>query len=127
METLRRTTLHPSEEPIKCMAASSGSDDCVQSLDLSSPYNQLERVTCARNHFNVTSWLFRKALTAEVRVCVSLHLYKYIAIQLSVSKPIIDGELIEDYGETLLTNNSRVPIMIGVARSEWAHKKGLNN
>jgi hypothetical protein len=36
----------------------------------------------------------------------------------------MDGELIDDYGLSLIRTQSRVPILTGVARNEWGHKKG---
>jgi hypothetical protein len=36
---------------------------------------------------------------------------------------VVDGELIVDSGVDLVKANARVPMMTGVARKEWAHKK----
>lgn len=37
---------------------------------------------------------------------------------------IVDNELIPQSGINLISENARIPIMIGVAEHEWAHKKG---
>lgn len=36
---------------------------------------------------------------------------------------IVDGELIVDSGIDLIKQAARVPMMTGVARKEWGHKK----
>lgn len=56
---------------------------------------------------NFSSPLFRRALSAE----------------LGVSKIIVDGELIDESGAELVLQNARIPILTGVARREWGHKK----
>ena len=44
-------------------------------------------------------------------------------LQLSVARPIVDGELVDDYGRSLLLAHARMPLMTGLARHEWGHKK----
>lgn len=36
---------------------------------------------------------------------------------------VVDGELIPDSGPALIRAGARVPLLTGVARREWAHKK----
>lgn len=36
---------------------------------------------------------------------------------------IVDNELVPESGYNLVSSNARIPIMTGVARREWAHKK----
>jgi hypothetical protein len=43
--------------------------------------------------------------------------------QLGVSKMVVDGELLPMPIEQLMRTKARVPLMTGVARREWAHKK----
>lgn len=38
---------------------------------------------------------------------------------------VVDDELIPQSGVELISNNARIPVMIGVAQHEWAHKKGI--
>lgn len=62
---------------------------------------------CLQNELNFTSPYFRKAL----------------AVELGVSKIVVDGDLVPSSGLTLAENFARVPIMTGIAQKEWAHKK----
>ncbi|ETN74370.1 Carboxylesterase [Necator americanus] len=66
-----------------------------------------EQMDCLRKEINFTSLLFRKTL----------------AVELGVSKMVVDGDLIPTSGVDLVRNYARIPIMTGVARKEWAHKK----
>uniref|UniRef100_A0A1I7XGJ2 COesterase domain-containing protein n=1 Tax=Heterorhabditis bacteriophora TaxID=37862 RepID=A0A1I7XGJ2_HETBA len=68
------------------------------------PYQQIE---CLRLELNLTSPLLRKAL----------------AIELGVSKMVVDHDLVPTSGAELVRVHARIPIMTGVARKEWAHKK----
>ena len=36
---------------------------------------------------------------------------------------VVDGELIVESGIEMIKQGARVPMMTGVARKEWAHKK----
>ncbi|CAI5454495.1 unnamed protein product [Caenorhabditis angaria] len=67
------------------------------------------KLDCLRKELNFTNALFRKALATE----------------LGVSKMVVDGDLIPSSGVTLAELNARIPIMTGVARKEWGHKKPL--
>uniref|UniRef100_A0AC35TNQ4 COesterase domain-containing protein n=1 Tax=Rhabditophanes sp. KR3021 TaxID=114890 RepID=A0AC35TNQ4_9BILA len=49
---------------------------------------------------------------------------KAIANELGVARMIVDGELITDNTLNYVTQNARVPLLAGVAKREWAHKKG---
>ncbi|RCN43919.1 hypothetical protein ANCCAN_10120 [Ancylostoma caninum] len=69
--------------------------------------NPQEQLECLRKGMNFSSLLFRKAL----------------AIELGVSKMVVDGDLVPMSGVDLVRNYARIPIMTGVARKEWAHKK----
>uniref|UniRef100_A0A914Y6W7 Carboxylesterase type B domain-containing protein n=1 Tax=Panagrolaimus superbus TaxID=310955 RepID=A0A914Y6W7_9BILA len=64
-------------------------------------------VECFRKEVNFSSPLFRRAL----------------AVELGVSKMVVDNELITDSGPSFIQNNARIPFFTGVARREWAHKK----
>ncbi|VDM59419.1 unnamed protein product [Angiostrongylus costaricensis] len=44
-------------------------------------------------------------------------------LTLGVSKMVVDGELVPESGAELVRKHARIPIMTGVARKEWAHKK----
>ncbi|KAK6045128.1 Carboxylesterase [Cooperia oncophora] len=44
-------------------------------------------------------------------------------LMLGVSKIVVDGDLVPTSGIDLVKNYARIPIMTGVARKEWAHKK----
>lgn len=46
-----------------------------------------------------------------------------LAVELGVSKMIVDDELITIGGLEMVQENSRIPILTGVALHEWAHKK----
>ncbi|CAJ0565826.1 unnamed protein product, partial [Mesorhabditis spiculigera] len=76
--------------------------DCLKNTDLKAS----ELMDCMRKELNLTSALLRKAL----------------AIELGVSKLVVDGDLVPSAGPELLLN-ARIPILTGVARREWAHKK----
>ena len=65
-----------------------------------------QQIDCLRKQLNFSSPLFRKAL----------------AIELGVSKMIVDGDLVPTSGPNL-GKFARMPIMTGVAKKEWAHKK----
>lgn len=39
---------------------------------------------------------------------------------------VVDNKLVPASGVELIIANGRMPIMIGVAKSEWSHKKGEN-
>ncbi|KJH40963.1 Carboxylesterase [Dictyocaulus viviparus] len=66
-----------------------------------------QQMNCLRKHLNFSSAIFRKSLAIEIRV----------------SKMIVDGELVPISGVELIQNYARLPIMTGIARKEWAHKK----
>ncbi|KHN74908.1 Acetylcholinesterase [Toxocara canis] len=66
-----------------------------------------ELVDCLRYEANFSSFLFRRALANE----------------LGVSKMVVDKDLVPMSGVELIRDNARIPIMLGVANSEWAHKK----
>lgn len=66
-----------------------------------------EQMSCLRKGLNFSSSLFRKAL----------------AFELGVSKMVVDGVLVPTSGVDLVRQYARIPIMTGVARKEWAHKK----
>uniref|UniRef100_A0A914BVG4 Carboxylesterase type B domain-containing protein n=1 Tax=Acrobeloides nanus TaxID=290746 RepID=A0A914BVG4_9BILA len=66
-----------------------------------------EMLECFQNEVNFSNPLFRKALSSE----------------LGVSKMIVDNDLVPESGYELIAHNARIPIMTGVARREWAHKK----
>ncbi|VDK89069.1 unnamed protein product, partial [Onchocerca ochengi] len=89
-------------------------DQIPECLTNSEEMNGVRLIECFRNELNLSSFLFRYAIAAE----------------LGVSKMIVDDELIPQSGAELIKNYARVPIMIGVAQHEWAHKKaqdyGLN-
>ncbi|EYC43359.1 hypothetical protein Y032_0496g2480 [Ancylostoma ceylanicum] len=74
---------------------------------LTDDQNPQEQLECLRKGMNFSSLLFRKAL----------------AIELGVSKMVVDGDLVPMSGVDLVRNYARIPIMTGVARKEWAHKK----
>ncbi|CAP25619.1 Protein CBG05033 [Caenorhabditis briggsae] len=76
---------------------------------LSDDMSQPDKMSCLRKELNFSSPLFRKALSAE----------------LGVSKMVVDGDLIPSSGVSLVRNNARIPIMTGVARKEWGHKKAM--
>ncbi|CAB3399435.1 unnamed protein product [Caenorhabditis bovis] len=76
---------------------------------LTDDMSQMQQVDCLRRELNFTSAFFRKALSAE----------------LGVSKMVVDGDLIPVAGVELAEQYSKVPIMTGVARKEWGHKKSL--
>lgn len=38
---------------------------------------------------------------------------------------VVDDDLVPAYGMELAQKYARVPIMTGVAKKEWAHKKGF--
>ncbi|KAF7639695.1 COesterase domain-containing protein [Meloidogyne graminicola] len=79
--------------------------DC---LNHGGPMTSPELLSCFRNELNFSeNPLFWRALAAE----------------LGVSKMIVDGELIVDSGIDLIKQAARVPMMTGVARKEWGHKK----
>ncbi|KAL3122269.1 hypothetical protein niasHT_000100 [Heterodera trifolii] len=71
--------------------------------------------------------------TAEMLACFRLHVnvsespmfWRALAAELGVSKMVVDGELIIDSGTELIRAGARVPLLTGVARREWAHKKPL--
>ncbi|CAI4233294.1 unnamed protein product [Auanema sp. JU1783] len=65
-----------------------------------------QQLDCLRKELNLSSTLLRKALS----------------IELGVSKMIVDGDLVPTSGPAL-TQYARIPILTGVARKEWAHKK----
>ncbi|KAK6030425.1 Carboxylesterase [Ostertagia ostertagi] len=44
-------------------------------------------------------------------------------LTLGVSKIVVDGDLVPTSGLDLVRNYARIPIMTGVARKEWGHKK----
>lgn len=55
-----------------------------------------------------------------------MRVYIFIEInlfQLGVSKMVVDGDLIPTSGAELIRRYAHIPIMLGVAKSEWAHKK----
>ncbi|VDK69598.1 unnamed protein product [Litomosoides sigmodontis] len=85
--------------------------DCLAN---SEEMSNVQLVECFRRELNLSSFPFRYAT----------------AIELGVSKMVVDDELIPQSGAELISMNARVPIIIGVARHEWAHKKaqdyGLN-
>uniref|UniRef100_A0A7E4V895 COesterase domain-containing protein n=1 Tax=Panagrellus redivivus TaxID=6233 RepID=A0A7E4V895_PANRE len=64
-------------------------------------------VECFRKEVNFSQPVFRRAL----------------AVELGVSKMVVDNELIPASGPELINKYARVPLMTGVARREWAHKK----
>ncbi|MFH4980152.1 hypothetical protein AB6A40_006861 [Gnathostoma spinigerum] len=66
-----------------------------------------ELLECLRNELNFASFKFRRALASE----------------LGVSKMVVDDDLIPTSGIDLIRQSARIPLMIGVARSEWANKK----
>ncbi|VDL70649.1 unnamed protein product [Nippostrongylus brasiliensis] len=66
-----------------------------------------QQLSCIRKSLNFSSSLFRKAL----------------AFELGVSKMVVDGDLVPLSGAELVRQYARIPIMTGVARKEWAHKK----
>ncbi|MCP9262876.1 Acetylcholinesterase [Dirofilaria immitis] len=78
-------------------------------------------VECFRNELNLSSFPFRLAIAAEhrYRTCAPMR----AIVLLGVSKMIVDDELIPKSGTELISKYARVPIMIGVAQHEWAHKK----
>ncbi|PAV78564.1 hypothetical protein WR25_09582 [Diploscapter pachys] len=82
---------------------------------LSSDQTQTQIMECFRKELNFSSMLFRKALSVE----------------LGVSKMIVDDDLVPAYGMELAHKYARVPMMTGIAKKEWAHKKAhfynLNN
>lgn len=47
---------------------------------------------------------------------------RVLAVELSVSKAVVDGEIIPDVPETLYKNMTRIPILAGIAEHEWGHK-----
>uniref|UniRef100_A0A1I7TJ83 G_PROTEIN_RECEP_F1_2 domain-containing protein n=1 Tax=Caenorhabditis tropicalis TaxID=1561998 RepID=A0A1I7TJ83_9PELO len=81
----------------------------VQINCLSDDMTQVDKMNCLRKELNFSSPLFRKALAAE----------------LGVSKMVVDGDLVPSSGVSLVRNNARIPIMTGVARKEWGHKKAM--
>ncbi|XGW15556.1 hypothetical protein V3C99_001206 [Haemonchus contortus] len=74
---------------------------------LTDDQTQEEQMGCLRKSLNFSSPLFRKALAFEARV----------------SKMVVDGDLVPTSGIDLVRQYARIPIMTGVARKEWAHKK----
>ncbi|CAK5119123.1 unnamed protein product [Meloidogyne enterolobii] len=79
--------------------------DC---LNHGGPMSAPELLSCFRNELNFSeNPLFWRALAAE----------------LGVSKMVVDGELIVESGIEMIRQGARVPMMTGVARKEWAHKK----
>uniref|UniRef100_A0A915LGN7 Carboxylesterase type B domain-containing protein n=1 Tax=Meloidogyne javanica TaxID=6303 RepID=A0A915LGN7_MELJA len=79
--------------------------DC---LNHGGPMSAPELLSCFRNELNFSeNPLFWRALAAE----------------LGVSKMVVDGELIVESGIEMIKQGARVPMMTGVARKEWAHKK----
>ncbi|TKR80858.1 hypothetical protein L596_014850 [Steinernema carpocapsae] len=69
--------------------------------------NVEELLLCFQQEVNFTNPLFRRALATE----------------LGVSKMVVDNELVVAAGAALAQKNARVPLLTGVARREWAHKK----
>ncbi|CEF69982.1 Carboxylesterase, type B domain-containing protein [Strongyloides ratti] len=49
---------------------------------------------------------------------------KIIANELGVSRMVVDGYLITDNSYNFILDNARIPLLAGVAKREWAHKKG---
>lgn len=100
-ETFTSSACNLQEKPLECI--SNGGD--MGAFDL---------IECFQKELNFSSFIFRHMLASE----------------LGVSKMVVDGELIPLSGSELITQYARIPIMIGVAHSEWAHKKayfyGLN-
>ncbi|CAD6189269.1 unnamed protein product [Caenorhabditis auriculariae] len=76
---------------------------------LTADLNQQQKMDCLRKDLNFSSPIFRKVLS----------------IELGVSKMVVDGDLVPSSGIDLVLTNARIPIMTGVARKEWAHKKAL--
>ena len=62
---------------------------------------------CFKKEVNFSAPLFRRAL----------------AVELGVSKMVVDDELITASGLEMIQDNARVPLLTGVAKREWAHKK----
>ena len=82
-----------------------------------------ELLSCFRNELNFSeNPLFWRALAAEVNR-KKRKLKLIILIKLGVSKMVVDGELIVESGIEMIKQGARVPMMTGVARKEWAHKK----
>ncbi|KAK0404310.1 hypothetical protein QR680_017390 [Steinernema hermaphroditum] len=69
--------------------------------------NVEELMLCFQQEVNFTNALFRRALATE----------------LGVSKMVVDNELVPNAGGQLAQKHARIPLLTGVARREWAHKK----
>lgn len=50
-----------------------------------------------------------------------------VYFKLGVSKMVVDEDLIPMSGSDLIQQFARIPLLIGVAHTEWAHKKGFSN
>ncbi|KAF8386765.1 hypothetical protein PRIPAC_75907 [Pristionchus pacificus] len=74
---------------------------------LSPDMNTQEMLSCLTKSLNFSSSLFRRALATE----------------LGVSKVIVDGHLLSSSGADFISENARIPLLTGVAKSEWSHKK----
>uniref|UniRef100_A0A915HRE1 Carboxylic ester hydrolase n=1 Tax=Romanomermis culicivorax TaxID=13658 RepID=A0A915HRE1_ROMCU len=87
-----------------------GKDHCnlmFKPLQCSQSDTVHDLLKCFREKANFSDPYFRKAF----------------AVELGVSKPIVDDEIIPYNVEDLLRKNAKIPIMIGVAEDEWGAKK----
>ncbi|CDW54715.1 carboxylesterase family protein [Trichuris trichiura] len=94
-------------------------------LQCDSTVTEKDVYECIKLKADFSNPLMRKAFTYEVTYASPFKPNDDNSFQLGLGQVIIDGEIIPYNVNELLSNLSRVPILIGVADVEWAHKKAV--